>query len=81
MEAGPNCNADYKMLDLMKNGVFVGIAENGVRHCFRVVKSATSSTCLNRISASFAKHIHTINLHFCARKYDERAFFENVVGC
>ena len=60
---------------------FVGIVENGVRHCFRVVKSATSSTCLNRISASFAKHIHTINLHFCARKYDERAFFENVVGC
>src|SRR6266567_3493488 len=65
---------------------FVGIAESGVRHCFRVVKSATSSTRLNRISASFAKHIHTINLHFCARKHDERAlfetaFFEIAVGC
>jgi len=50
---------------------FVGIMENGVGHCFGAVKSATSSTRFNRISASFAKHIHTVNLHFCARKYDE----------
>jgi len=55
---------------------FVGIAENEVGHCFRAVKSVTSSMRFNRISASFAKHIHTVNLHFCAYKYDERAFLK-----
>ena len=56
----------------------VEIAENGVGHCFRAVKSAPSSTRFNKISTSLAKHIHTVNLHFCARKYGSQCLLQGV---
>ena len=58
---------------------FVGIAENGVGHCFRAVKSATSSTRFNRISASFAKHIHTLLICIFAHVSMTKGFLRSML--